>query len=231
MPAARAFAVLFEGAEELESEWRHSLGAGGLRVETAAALAPFTAVSVTLRVGDGPEVSVNATVVAPLPGALALSLEGKPDALRERLLAAPAEPDADGKSEPLWDRLRSLTHVEKLMLAQKADRTERAVLLQDSDPQVLLYLLKNPRIGVEEVVRIAKSHLLQYTTAEIIIKTPQWYANPDVKAALVHNARVPLAMALRILPTLPESELKAIARGAATSQPLKQAALKLVIKG
>ena len=117
------------------------------------------------------------------------------------------------------------------MLAQKADRTERAVLLQDSDPQVLLYLLKNPRIGVEEVVRIAKSHLLQYTTAEIILKTPQWSANQDVKAALVHNARVPLAMALRILPTLAESELKAIARGAATSQMLKQAALKLVIKG
>jgi hypothetical protein len=230
MPGARAFAVTFEDVGELEAEWRHSLGAGGLRVETSAALPPFTAVSLALRVADGPEVSVKATVVSPLPGGLALSLEGKPEELKERLLVPPP-PTEDGKAEPLWDRLRSLTHVEKLMLAQKADRTERAVLLQDSDPQVLLYLLKNPRIGVEEVVRIAKSHLLQYTTAEIIIKTPQWYANPDVKAALVHNARLPLAMALRILPTLPESEIKAIARGAATSQPLKQAALKLVIRG
>ncbi|HKC25208.1 MAG TPA: hypothetical protein VKF32_10725, partial [Thermoanaerobaculia bacterium] len=105
-----------------------------------------------------------------------------------------------------------------------------AVLLQDSDPQVLLFLLKNPRIGVEEVVRISKSHLLSYTAAEIILKTPQWFANGDVRAALVHNPRLPVAMAIRILPTLPESEIKAIARGAATSQPLKQAALRLVIK-
>jgi len=231
VPAPGAFAVAFDGPEELEAEWRHSLGAGGLRVETNARLAPFTPVTLTLRVGDGPAVTVKATVVAPLPGGLALALEGKPEELKERLLAAPPPGGAPEKDESLWDRLRSLTHVEKLMLAQKADRTERAVLLQDSDPQVLLYLLKNPRIGVEEVVRIAKSHLLQYATAEIIVKTPQWYANPDVKAALVHNTRVPLAMALRILPTLPESELKAIARGAATSQMLKQAALKLVIKG
>ncbi len=79
-------------------------------------------------------------------------------------------------------------------------------------------------------MRISKSHLLSYTAAEIILKTPQWFANGDVRAALVHNPRLPVAMAIRILPTLPESEIKAIARGAATSQPLKQAALRLVIK-
>jgi hypothetical protein len=228
IPGARAFSVVFDGPEELEAEWRHSLAAGGLRVETTSTLPPFTQITLTLRVGNGPDVAVSATVVAPLPGALALSLEGKPDDLKERLLGTGAE--AEEKEAPIWDRLRALGHVEKLMLAQKADRQERAVLLQDSDPQVLLYLLKNPRIGVEEVVRIAKSHLLSFTTAEIILKTPQWFANGDVRAALVHNPRLPVAMAIRLLPTLPESEIKAIARGAATSQPLKQAALKLVIK-
>jgi hypothetical protein len=229
MPGARDFAVAFDGPEELEAEWTHSLSAGGLRIETSSTLPPFTKVGLTLRVSGGPEVAVPAMVVAPMPGGLALSLEGKPEELKERLLAPGAGEDAP-KEGPLWERLRGLNHVEKLMLAQKADRAERAVLLQDSDPQVLLYLLKNPRIGVEEVVRVAKSHLLQYTTAEIILKTPQWAANNDVKAALVHNARLPLAMALRILPNLPDAEIRAIARGAATSQPLKQAALKLVIK-
>lgn len=229
MPGAREFSVAFDGPEELEAEWTHSLSAGGLRIATSSTLPPFTRVGLTLRVGAGAEVAVPATVVAPMPGGLALSLEGKPEELKERLLAAAAG-EEEPREGPLWERLRALGHVEKLMLAQKADRAERAVLLQDSDPQVLLYLLKNPRIGVEEVVRVAKSHLLQYTTAEIILKTPQWAANNDVKAALVHNARLPLAMALRILPSLPEAEIRAIARGAATSQPLKQAALKLVIK-
>jgi hypothetical protein len=79
---------------------------------------------------------------------------------------------------------------------------------------------------VDEVVRVAKSAYLTYQTAELILKTAQWASNVEVKTALVHNPKTPPAFALRILPTLPEAEVKAIARGAATSMALKQAALK-----
>jgi hypothetical protein len=244
VPEPVRFTRVFADRAELETEWQRSLAAGGLFVETTQKVAPFTPISLSLRLADGPEVTVRGSVAAPLPGGVALSLEGKPEELRARLLAPPAaalaevarepetEPagDAAEKPENIWDRLRSLSHVEKVMLAAKADRSERAVLLQDSDPQVLFYLLRNPRIGVEEVVRVAKSHLLAFATAELIMKTPQWFANQDVKAALVHNPRLPTAMALRILPTLPESEIKTIAKGSAVSQTLKQAALRLIIK-
>jgi len=91
---------------------------------------------------------------------------------------------------------------------------------------VLYSLLKNPRITVDEVVRIAKSAYLVYQTAELILKTSQWAANLDVRVALVHNPKTPPAFALRIVATLPEAEVKPIARGAATSMALKQAALK-----
>ena len=49
------------------------------------------------------------------------------------------------------DRIRSLTRNERMLLAPKADRAERAFLVQDSDPQVLYSLLRNPRITIEEV--------------------------------------------------------------------------------
>ncbi len=61
--------------------------------------------------------------------------------------------------------------------------------------------------------------------AELILKTSHWIANQDVRVALVHNPKTPPAFALRLLPTLPESELRVIARGAATSMALKTAAL------
>jgi hypothetical protein len=48
---------------------------------------------------------------------------------------------------------------------------------------------------------------------------------------LVHNPKIPLPFALRILPTLPDHEVRAIAKGAATSMPLKQAALRRVQGG
>jgi hypothetical protein len=116
--------------------------------------------------------------------------------------------------------------VQKIILATKADRTERAFLLQDNDPQVLSSLLKNPRITLEEVVRVAKSAFLSYQTAEVIMKTGQFMASVEVRIALVHNPKTPPQFALRILPTLPEAEVRVIAKGAATNMALKQAALK-----
>jgi hypothetical protein len=135
-------------------------------------------------------------------------------------------PEEAAATQSVWDRLRSLTRVEKLLLAAKADRVERAVLAQDSDPQVLYTLLKNPRLTADEVIRIAKSPFLTFQTAESIVKSTQWFSNLEVRVALVHNAKTPPAFALRILQTLPESEVRTISRGAATSMALKVAALK-----
>jgi hypothetical protein len=224
---AGRFVLEFESEKELREEHRTSLAHGGLRLPAVEKPALFSKVEVTLRGPLGAEVAVAGTVVAPLPDGVALAFEGNGDAILEALLAAPpAGREPEEKDGSNWDRLRGLSRTEKLLLAPKADRTERLVLVQDNDPQVLYSLLKNPRITVDEVVRIAKSAYLTYQTAELILKTSQWTSNLEVRVALVHNPKTPLVFALRIVPTLPESEVKLIARGAATSMALKQAALK-----
>lgn len=234
-----SFTVEFESAAELEAEARTNLSAGGLRLPTREKLPLFSRLALLLRLSGGGEASAAATVVAPLPDGFALHVEGDAAALAAALLAAPDAPGAEvpgeaGDSEAgeavvresVWDRLRSLTRVEKLILAAKADRVERMVLAQDSDPQVLYSLLKNPRLTADEVIRIAKSPFLTFQTAEAMMKSTQWFSNLEVRVALVHNAKTPPAFALRILPTLPESEVRNISRGAATSMALKVAALK-----
>ena len=186
---------------------------------------------VTLRGPWGGEIDVRATVVAVLPDGIALAVEGNPDEILARLLARPAPnpaPDEDEppeKSQNTWDRMRGFSQMEKILLAVKADRTERAFLLQDNDPRVLLSILRNPRLTVDEVVRLAKSTFLTYQIAEVIMKTGQWMASLDVRLALIHNPKTPQPFSLRILPTLPDSEIKTIARGG-TSTALKQAALR-----
>ncbi|HQR46318.1 MAG TPA: hypothetical protein PLB02_05070 [Thermoanaerobaculia bacterium] len=232
MRAARTeagkYLLEFESEEELRAEHRTGLAHGGLRLPVAEKPPLFSKVEVLLRGPAGGEARVSGTVVAPLPDGVALAFEGDAGALLEALLAAsPAvAPEPEAKDGSHWDRLRGLSRAEKLLLAPKADRTERLVLVQDNDPQVLYALLKNPRITLDEVVRIAKSAYLVYQTAELILKTSQWSANPEVQVALVRNPKTPPVFALRLLPTLPEAEVKAIARGAATSMALKQAALK-----
>jgi hypothetical protein len=146
--------------------------------------------------------------------------------VRSAAAAEETPPGDEAAATSLWERLRRMTPPQKMMLASKADRFERAILVQDSDPQVLFALLKNPRLGTDEVLRVAKSSFLSFQAAELILKTQPWFANLDVRVALVHNPKLPMPFALRILPTLPDNEVRVIARGAATSMPLKQAALK-----
>ena len=226
------FTVEFESEEELAAEARANLSAGGLRLPTGEKLPMFARLSLLVRLAGGGEAAATATVVAPLPAGVALAVDGDTAALVEALRAAPEAPGAevveegDAATRSVWDRLRSLTRVEKLLLAAKADRVERAILAQDSDPQVLYTLLKNPRLTADEVIRIAKSPFLTFQTAESIVKSTQWFSNLEVRVALVHNAKTPPAFALRILQTLPESEVRTISRGAATSMALKVAALK-----
>jgi hypothetical protein len=182
--------------------------------------------------------------VAALPDGLALAVDGNPDEQLARLLARPAvaedelplasvdEETVEGAAEETpekrqnsWDRIRALSQMEKILLAVKADRTERALLLQDNDPRVLLSLLRNPRLTIDEVARLARSSFLTYQIAEVLMKTSQWMGNLDVRVGLIHNPKTPPAFGLRILPTLPDSEIRTIARGG-TNMALKQAALR-----
>jgi len=238
--ASAAFSAAFENEQELRDEHRANLSFGALRLPTSETVALETVLLVTLRGPWGGETFVKAKVVAALPDGLALGVEGNADEILARLLtnpsakanetpladeAAPGDQEPREKSQSTWDRVRDLSQIEKILLAVKADRTERALLLQDNDPRVLLSVLRNPRLTVDEVGRLAKSSFLTYQIADVIMKAGQWMGSLDVRIALIHNAKTPPAFALRILPTLPDSEIRSIAR-AGTNMALKQAALR-----
>ena len=231
METSDHFIVEFETEEELRAEYETNLSAGGLGLSTDARLPEFTPVRLTLKLEGHGEMTVPAMVVRLMEGAIALAIEANPEVLYSTISAAPAEREetAERKEQNAWEKVRALSRVEKLMLAPKADRSERAVLVQDNDAQVLYSLLKNPRITLEEVARLARSPLLTSSIAELIVKTTQWSVSPDIRSALVNNARTPSLIALRLLPTLPEPEIRRIAKSGGVSQALKQAALKMVI--
>ena len=156
---AAAFTAEFESEEELRNEQQTNLSVGGLRLLTSEKVPPQSALTVTLRGPSGSEVAVKATVVAQLPDGIALVIDGDSDAIVKKLLAAPA--DDQGTS---WDRMRRLSQTEKILLAVKADRSERAVLVQDNDPRVLLSVLRNPRLTIDCASRSRRSSTFRSST-------------------------------------------------------------------
>ncbi len=229
--ASEHFCIEFENEAELKAEYDNNISAGGLFFQTTSQLPEFTTIQLTLKLSDGGQIDVPATVVRSMGTALAVSLEQLPDLIWSALTIKTAEenPNTTRAEQNSWDKIRNMSRMEKLLLAPKADRSERQVLIQDNDAQIIFSLLKNPRISTEEVIRIARLPLLSSIAAELIAKTTIWASNSEIRAALVHNPRTPTPLAIKLLPTLPEPEIRQIAKSGAVSQSLKQAALRIVI--
>jgi hypothetical protein len=229
-----SFVVEFESEEELRHEFEVNLSAGGLFLSSTERPVPMSTIRLTLRLSERGSFATRATVVRLFEGAFAVSIDTNPQEILSSLTAGPDAADAQqesagAKHASVWDRVRAMTYAEKMILAGKADRSERAVLIQDNDPQILYYLLKNPRITTEEVLRIARMTSISLAVADQIAKTTQWSSNQEIRSALVNNPRTPTPLALKLLPTLPEPEIRQIAKSTGVSQALKQAALRIII--
>ncbi len=181
------------------------------------ALAP---VQVAVEVPGQPPLVVDARIATIAPGhGLALVFDAEPPALTqlaERLRTGPAlspGPPAPAGQGNLADRLRRLTVPEKVSLALVADREERFALLRDPNKTVHLYVLKNPRIGLDEVQYAIKSPSISPDALKYVSEHREWGNDANVRLSLVRNPRTPTSIALRVLELLPEREIRNFAKG------------------
>ena len=126
------------------------------------------------------------------------------------------------KIEP--SRILNLPVSKKIELAHMADREVRAVLITDSNKQVQQAVLTSPRITQVEIVAIAKSQKLDDDLLRRIAANVQWLKNYQVRRALVNNPRTPFPIALKLVPTLLDADLKQLAKNAEVSEDLIAAA-------
>ena len=128
------------------------------------------------------------------------------------------------------DELRAMPRPQKLILAAKADRATRVLLVRDVDPQVLFYVCKNPKITLDEILEITKLGTLSAVVADLIATSAQWVQSEQVWLNLVQNPRTPTPTDLKLLAGLNIRHLQTMAKSWNIKPQIKQAALKLVIE-
>ena len=128
------------------------------------------------------------------------------------------------------DDLRSMTRPQKLILATKADRVIRAMLIRDTDPQVIFYLCKNPKITLDEILEITRLGTMNGPIANLIAGTAHWIQSEQVRLNLVQNPKTPTPTALKLLSGLNIKNLRSLAKNWNIRSQIKQAALKLVLE-
>ena len=120
-----------------------------------------------------------------------------------------------------------MTAPQKMALALSGSREERFALMRDQNKVLHVYVLKNPRIGVDEVAYAAKLPSFSPDALKLIAENREWGGNATVCIALVRNPRTPLPIALRLLDKIPLSEVRALAKGGARDQIVHAARKKV----
>lgn len=129
-----------------------------------------------------------------------------------------------------YDRIRQLNVNERARLAKRATKLERSLLIRDHEPQVLFFLLKNPRLTRQEMLEISKSTALTYQSVQLILANKGWSGSEELRHNLVINPKTPVPTALKLLPSLNMRHLRELAKNHGIKEQIKRAALRIVLE-
>ena len=212
------------------------------------------ALLVYLTADGDPEVAAtaNATIAALPVDALRafLARADVPTELRHFFAARGVEPAAAAAadaSEPLLDAtstvpptaktsdddpkvLSSLPIVERMKLAMKGTREQRAQLVRDANRMVAAAVLSSPKLTESEVETFTKMGNVSEEVLRIIGMNRSWLKNYGVVLGLVKNPKTPPGISMQLLHRLNEKDVKMIAVDRNVPEALRLVARKLMVK-
>jgi len=108
--------------------------------------------------------------------------------------------------------IKQMNPRQRALLAIKATRTQRHILLRDHSPQVLQNLLANPQIDSEEVLQIARSSHVVAPLLQRIANDARWGSNQEILAIIARHPKTPSIFATRLMPNLRTPDLRMMAK-------------------
>lgn len=125
-------------------------------------------------------------------------------------------------------RLHTMTPVQKLALANKANKTILAMLIKDPNKAVALTAIRNPLITISEIQAVVTNRALSEEVLRVICMNREWNRDYHIKLALVNNPKAPLAFTMRLLLALRASDLRSLSTNKNVPSALAIAARKIV---
>lgn len=108
----------------------------------------------------------------------------------------------------VYRRIAVMTVSEKIKLAYGGGKEERRILMGDSNKLVGEAVLKSRGLTVPEVESFCGMRHIHEDLLRKIAGVREWKRNPAIALALVRNPKVPLAITLPLIKTVPIRELK-----------------------
>lgn len=204
--------------------------------------------------------TANATLAALPPAALREFLAGNdvPSGMREFFAGRgvhPAGTSAEDASVPLVDAptelpavaeedqaeaepeksadttlISGLPILDKMKLAMKGTREQRALLIRDPNKLVSSAVLSSPKLTDSEIESFTKMGNVSEEVLRVIGNNRSWLKNYGVMLGLVRNAKTPLAISMQLIQRLNERDQKMLAVDRNIPEALRLMARKLIAK-
>jgi hypothetical protein len=138
----------------------------------------------------------------------------------------PDVPAGEEGDEAAAKTLANLGVMEKMKLATKGTREQRAVLVRDPNRLVAAAVLSSPKLTETEVEQFAKMANVAEDVLRVIGTNRAWTKNYGVVAGLVRNPKTPLAISMNLLQRINDRDVKMLAIDRNIPDPLRIAARK-----
>jgi hypothetical protein len=155
--------------------------------------------------------------------------------------AAPAEADGETgeagetgetdeeRHQNTLQKIASLNVAQRVALAMKGSREERAILIRDPNKIVAVGVLSSPKMTDSEAESIAKMANVSDEILRIIAFTRAWVKNYGVVLALAKNPKTPVAVSMNLLSRLNEKDLRILSTDRNVPDVLRVTARKKLV--
>jgi hypothetical protein len=141
---------------------------------------------------------------------------------------APTEqPGTEGRPP----NISTLTVMERMKLAMRGRREDRAVLVRDPNRLVAAAVLSSPKLTETEIEAFARMQNVPEEVLRLIGTNRSWVKKYPVASALARNPKTPPAIAMPLLQHLVERDIKQIAADRSAQEPVRVLARKLMAAG
>ena len=113
--------------------------------------------------------------------------------------------------DPAKVPLHAMTVPQRLKMAMKGSREQRAVLVRDNNRMIAAAVLSSPKLAETEVEAFARMANVSEDVLRTISMNRSWMRRQAVATALVKNPKTPATISLGLLPRMQQRDVKNLA--------------------
>ena len=150
--------------------------------------------------------------------------------LLDTLSEIPNGPEGEGGDDGERKPLSSLAVIDRMKLAMKGSREQRAQLVRDTNRLVAAAVLSSPKLTDAEVEAFTKMGNVSEETMRTIGSNRGWLKNYGILAGVVRHPKTPPAISMQLVARLNPRDLKGLTTDRNVQEGLRQLARKLTTK-